>query len=313
MIRIAPAPPREYEAALDLLFDRLSPAERKITIRDVLRSLTSDRIIRHGLLAAWKGPKLVGTTLYAIQRDHTAFVWPPRLRSEEADPSIADALVAALVTGVDAASAWIAQALLDPAARDEAEALDRNGFQHLTDLRFLVHTLGEPLQPLAAGGARPAIVTYEPGVHEERFAKLLEKTYVGTRDCPEVGGRRTGADALVSHRMSGEFEPSRWKLYRVGGKDAGVLLLNAHPEHAAWEVVYVGVAHDSRGLGLGRRMVADALAAAQGAGQSALLLAVDSRNDYASKVYDELGFVETDRKGVHVYFPNASQRSSARR
>jgi hypothetical protein len=97
---------------------------------------------------------------------------------------------------------------------------------------------------------RPEIVTYEPGVHDERFARLLEKTYVGTRDCPEVGGRRTGADAL---------------------------------------------------------------AAAQGAGQSALLLAVDSRNDYASTVYDELGFVETDRKGVHVYFPNANQHSSARR
>jgi ribosomal protein S18 acetylase RimI-like enzyme len=66
-------------------------------------------------------------------------------------------------------------------------------------------------------------------------------------------------------------------------------------------------------LGLGRRMVADALSAARGAGQSALLLAVDSRNNYASKVYDDLGFVETDRKGVHVYFPPATTSSGARR
>lgn len=313
MIRIGAAPPRDYEAALELLFDRLSPTERKIIIKDVLQSLTSERIVRHGLLAAWNGSKLAGAVLYAIQRDRTAFVWPPRLRPEETDRTIADALVAALVAGVDAASAWIAQALLDPAARDDAEALDRNGFQYLTDLRFLVHTLGGPLPLPVAVEDRPEIVTYEPGALDERFARLLEKTYVGTRDCPEVGGRRTGADALVSHRMSGDFDPARWKLYRVGNKDAGVLLLNAHPEHAAWEVVYVGVAHDCRGLGLGRRMVADALVAAKGAGQSALLLAVDNRNSYASKVYDELGFLETDRKGVHVYFPKATKPSSARR
>ena len=51
--------------------------------------------------------------------------------------------------------------------------------------------------------------------------------------------------------MSGDFDPARWKLYRVAGKDAGVLLVNAHPDQAAWEVVYVGVAHDCRGLRTG--------------------------------------------------------------
>jgi ribosomal protein S18 acetylase RimI-like enzyme len=58
-------------------------------------------------------------------------------------------------------------------------------------------------------------------------------------------------------------------------------------------------------------MVRDALNAARDAEQTALLLAVDSRNDYASKVYDELGFVETDRKGVHIYFPSAGVTSDA--
>ncbi len=317
MIRVARAAPSDYEAALDLLFDRLSPDERRITVKDVLRSLSGGRIVRHALLTAWSDEKLAGSILYAIQRDRTAFVWPPRIRStgpgagtggDPTDRVMIDALVAALRAGVDAASAWIAQALLDPAAHDDAHSLDRNGFAYLTDLRFLVRMLAgdTPVaRPVAASkqAEEPEIVGYKPGVDDERFARLLEQTYVGTRDCPEVGGRRSGADALVSHRMSGEFDPARWHLYRVAGKDAGVLLLNAHPEHSAWEVVYVGVAHDCRGWGLGRRMVLDALEAAHDAGQSALLLAVDSRNDYASRVYDQLGFVETDRKGVHVYFP----------
>jgi len=316
MIRIAPAAPHEYEAALELLFDRLFPDERRITVKDVLRSLTGGRIVQHGLLTAWSDKTLRGSILYAIQRDRTAFVWPPRIRGEKAEPLIADALVAALRAGVDSAGAWIVQALLDPAAHDDAEALDRNGFEYLTDLRFLVHMLVGPMvDPNAEKSleGEVEIIRYEPGVHDDRFARLLERTYVGTRDCPEVGGRRSGADALVSHQMSGDFDPSRWKLYRARGKDAGILLLNAHPEHSAWEVVYVGVAHNSRGLRLGCRMVADALSAAQSAGQSALLLAVDSRNDYASKVYDDLGFVETDRKGVHVYFPEATISAGARR
>jgi mycothiol synthase len=315
MIRIAPAAPQEYEAALELLFDRLSPDERRITVKDVLRSLTGGRIVQHGLLTAWSDKTLAGSILYAIQRDRTAFVWPPRIRGEKEVRLIADALVAGLRAGVDSAGAWIVQALLDPAAHDDADALDRNGFEYLTDLRFLVHMLAGPAaDPIAEKSleGEMEIIRYEPGARDDRFARLLERTYVGTRDCPEVGGRRSGADALVSHRMSGDFDPSRWSLYRVAGKDAGVLLLNAHPEHSAWEVVYVGVSHDCRGLGLGRRMMNDALAAAQSAGQSALLLAVDSRNDYASKVYDELGFVETDRKGVHVYFPEKRVQPGAR-
>jgi GNAT superfamily N-acetyltransferase len=354
MIRIAHAAPKDYEAALELLFDRLAPDERRISVKDVLRSLSSSRITRHGLLTAWNEQGLLGSILYAIQRDRTAFVWPPRTCGPQVDQTVADLLVSELRAGVEVSGAWIAQALLDPAARDDAEALDRNGFERLTDLRFLVHLLpgvqvnagarswdvhgkrpsppapqgarGEdldatrfsslpsPLSPGARGAGGEGAprrnlkidcerITFQPGVHDERFARLLERTYVGTRDCPEVGGRRSGADALVSHQVSGEFDPARWTLYRVGGKDAGALLLNAHPEHSAWEVVYVGVSHDCRGLGLGRRMMLDALDAARAAGQSALLLAVDSRNDYASKVYDELGFVETDRKGVHVYFP----------
>jgi len=322
MIRIAPAVPQEYQAALELLFNRLSPDERRNSIKDVLRSLSGGRIIRHALLVAWNDEQLMGSVLYAIQRDRTAFIWPPRLRSAaaagagegESDRTVADALVAALRTGVDSAGAWIAQALLDPAAHDDANVLDRNGFNHLTDLRFLVHMLHpSPDSTEGASDAEVERVTFEPGVNDERFARLLERTYVGTCDCPEVGGRRSGADALVSHTMSGEFDPARWKLYRIAGKDAGVLLLNAHPEHSAWEVVYVGVAHDCRGKNLGRRMMLDALAAARGAGQTALLLAVDSRNDYASKVYDALGFVETDRKEVHVYFPQARSASAAQR
>ena len=53
--------------------------------------------------------------------------------------------------------------------------------------------------------------------------------------------------------MSGDFDPARWKLYRWNNQDAGVLLMNDHPEQSSWELVYLGVAHDCRGHDLGRR------------------------------------------------------------
>ena len=54
------------------------------------------------------------------------------------------------------------------------------------------------------------------------------------------------------------------------------------------------------------------LAAARAAQRSAVLLAVDCRNDYAGKVYDDLGFVETDRRAVHLYFPRRRPAAAAR-
>jgi ribosomal protein S18 acetylase RimI-like enzyme len=126
---------------------------------------------------------------------------------------------------------------------------------------------------------------------------------VKTRDCPELEGTRTGEQALVSHQMSGEFDPTRWKLYRWNDQDAGVLLMNDHPDQSSWEVVYLGVAHDCRGHDLGRRMLYQGLVATRAAQGASVLLAVDCRNEYAGKLYDELGFVECDRRAVHLYLP----------
>ena len=73
--------------------------------------------------------------------------------------------------------------------------------------------------------------------------------------------------------------------------------MNDHPGQSSWEVVYLGVVRDCRGNALGRRMLAHGLAAARAAKRDAVLLAVDCRNDYAGKVYDDLKFVETGSPG----------------
>jgi ribosomal protein S18 acetylase RimI-like enzyme len=105
---------------------------------------------------------------------------------------------------------------------------------------------------------------------------------------------------LESHRLSGGFDPARWKIYRHDGVDAGLLLMNDHPDQNAWEVVYLGVVPSCRGLGVGRTMLQAGLSEAKLAGRDSVLLAVDRRNRYARKLYDDLGFVEMGVRAVHV-------------
>ena len=78
MIEIVPAARDEYEAALALLFDRLPAAEQQASIADVLKALRGGRIALHGLLTAHvETASMVGSILYMLQADRTAFVWPP--------------------------------------------------------------------------------------------------------------------------------------------------------------------------------------------------------------------------------------------
>ncbi len=305
MTEIVPAAPHEYDAALTLLFNQLPPSEQKTAIADVLTALRRGRIANHGVLAAKSDGRMVGSILYLMQQDQTAFVWPPAAAAARV-PATDDALLGEVVRRIDAANAWLGQCLLEIDRHTERAILDRNGFRHLTDLRFLVRRLEHFPSALPITGPDGELletVTYQPGVNDARFARLIERTYVKTRDCPELEGTRTGEQALVSHQMSGEFDPERWKLYRWHGQDVGVLLMNDHPEQSSWEVVYLGVAHDCRGHDLGRRMLYQGLVAARAAQRFSVLLAVDCRNEYAGKLYDELGFVECDRRAVHLYLP----------
>jgi ribosomal protein S18 acetylase RimI-like enzyme len=306
MIEIVEAANDEYQAALGLLFDNLPIAQQKASIFDVLNALRRGRIARHGVLTARADDVIVGSILYMVQLDRTAFVWPPATSGKYREPALEDALLREVIHRVESADAWIGQCLVELNRKHEQETLERNGFKHLTDLRFLVRRLDHVLDraPRPAPDDEPLeTITYQPGTNDARFARLIERTYVETHDCPELEGTRTGEQALLSHRMSGDFHAEHWKLYRWRDQDVGVLLMNDHPDQTSWEVVYLGIAHDCRGNSLGRRILSQGLADAREARREAVILAVDCRNEYAAKVYDDLGFVETDCRAVHLYFP----------
>ena len=174
MTEIVPAAPHEYDEALTLLFNQLPPSEQKTAIADVLTALRRGRIANHGVLAAKSDGRMVGSILYLMQQDQTAFVWPPAAAAARV-PATDDALLGEVVRRIDAANAWLGQCLLEIDRHTERAILDRNGFRHLTDLRFLVRRLEHFPSALPITGPDGELletVTYQPGVNDARFAAI---------------------------------------------------------------------------------------------------------------------------------------------
>ncbi len=134
----------------------------------------------------------------------------------------------------------------------------------------------------------------------ERFAAVVERTYVGTRDCPRLDGVRPIGEVLEGYQAVGCFEPARWFLVRRAGDDIGCLLLADHPPHKLWEIVYMGIIPEARGNGLGLAVTRHAQWLAGTAGAERLVLAVDAANEPAIKGYAAAGFTSWDRRSVFL-------------
>jgi ribosomal protein S18 acetylase RimI-like enzyme len=77
-------------------------------------------------------------------------------------------------------------------------------------------------------------------------------------------------------------------------------LLADHPDDDQWELVYLGVAPESRGQGLGMALARKALAMARRAGRRQLVLAVDAANAPAIEIYRRAGFEAWERRRIFL-------------
>lgn len=298
MITVIAAAPDRRDAALSLLFSRRTAEERARCTDDVLAAERRGELCLDGLLLAEVDGQEVGAAFSALQPDGTGMVWPPVVAGPVSVDDVSDALLQRICRDLDAAGARMGQCIVELDETGERQALVRNGFVHFVNLCFLERSLDDPLPP--PPDVEFETVPFVPSANTERFADVLERTYADTLDCPQLNGSRSGAESLESHRTAGEFDPSRWKIYRAAQADVGVLLLSDHPEQDAWEVVYVGVVPEARGKGIGRAMLLSGLYEARAAGRRAVMLAVDSGNKYARNIYADLGFQDVAVRAVHV-------------
>ena len=170
------------------------------------------------------------------------------------------------------------------------------------------------LRPTAVGRgspdpALPAHPQPPPSFHwqpfgpeiEAEFRAVLEATYQGSLDMPELEGTRGLEDILDGHRGAGLCAPGRWQLGRIPGEPeaAAVLLMTEVAGRDAWEVIYLGLTPAARGRGLGRAVLRHALELARDH-TPRLELAVDLRNTPAVRLYRAAGFLVRDRRAVHL-------------
>jgi GNAT superfamily N-acetyltransferase len=289
--------------ALALLYSRHSPGERAARIDDAFEAARRGELPLDGLLVACDGQRIAGVLL-AVFPTHpggTAFIWPPVLSGDMADcDTVADALLREASRRIEETGAALGQCLLERSEQSERSLLTRNGFLHAADLLYMERELNRSVSSaeLVLEG-----VPFDEPSNANRFAAILERTYIGTRDCPVLSGKRTGREALESHRQTGVFDPQLWNIYRAAGRDIGVLLLAEHPDEDAWEIVYLGVVPEERGRSYGRALAIQALRCAKKAGRARVLLAVDADNHFARRIYDELGFRVVDTRSVFLRFP----------
>jgi ribosomal protein S18 acetylase RimI-like enzyme len=300
---IDPAPPRIAE---------LSPDQEDRGLRLVLGGLAESQISQQvAMLRAWvqrqpmsgyrmwgafRAETLTGSILILRQPGRTAIVWPPRLVAGEPQETALQ-LLRAGQANLPQLGIRMVQALLPTAAGPDAESLLAVGFQHVSDLLYLV-CLAEDF-PTHPPSPKLRFEPYSPALHA-RFAQLVDATYEDTRDCPAVNGVRGIDDVLQGYRATGSFSPERWFIVSHQGEDIGCLLLTDYPEHGIWELIYMGVLPAARGRSWGLGIVRHALWLSRQASRSRLVLAVDAANEPALRMYAAAGFRTWDRTSAYI-------------
>ena len=143
-----------------------------------------------------------------------------------------------------------------------------------------------------------------------QFAKseidsLVEATFVGTLDCPDLDGLRSSAEVVSGFLESKTWNANLpWWVLCEDEKPIGCALVNNHPQ-GIYELAYVGLIPSSRGRGLGRALVNFATHNCRRLGGSYLTTAVDTQNWPACKIYESLGFLEI--RELAVWLPKIAK------
>lgn len=300
---ISPCPPELRAEALALLYRRVPGSLRPQIVANALQEAEAGRVDLDGLWVVRRRGRVVGALLTQLLAGRAAAVWAPEVDLTWGRSATSTALIRHALDDLRARGFRIAQALVDASAsRTAAVDLARGGLTPITALTYLHRDTARPMG-LAFAGARPESFDWRPfgPESEAEFREVLQATYAGSLDMPELEGIRGLEDVLASHRAGGRFDPSRWQLGTVEGEpDALALaLLTAAPDRDAWEVSYLGLSPSARGRGLGRAALAHALDLARPHAPR-LELAVDARNLPADRLYRASGFRPFDRRGVYL-------------
>ena len=303
---VRPVRDDEYDAALRLVV--AGGGEHDIARRvDHLKAMAEeDKFSLRHMMVVVRADELIGAAMFIAQVGGTASVMA---QVPDADQAACAPLGACLL---DRLWTWgrhegcqLAQWLIEPSDRHAQEIGVQGGFTRLTDLISMARDLDADESAYAGTGNVDGELTWVPyhdAVHD-RFAAMIERSWIDSADFPELTGIRTVDQAMAGYRAAGIFDPALWRLYVVDGQDAGVLLLNSMRLARTVELTYIGAAPEYRGRGLGSAMMDQACTAAVRSGAGQMTLAVDCRNHAAFMFYRRRGFMTLLRKTLLIRLP----------
>lgn len=257
-------------------------------------------------VAAEGGPtgSMLGSVLLVPNHGSTAMLFVGQAAGWS-DTSAVVELIKAVCDGPGRSGVSVIQSLIDPGQVVEGQVLERAGLTRLAKLIYMQRAI-EPGEhrmprPTTLGGCdRPTILTYSEATHAD-FARAIEASYVDTLDCPGLVGMRQIDHIIAGHKGTGRYDPRNWLAYfDPAGQPIAVLLLAEVAQGSGMELVYLGVARDYRGKGVGNVLMQYAVSETARLGGSRLYLAVDDRNDPAVRLYTSMSFRASTRKIAFV-------------
>jgi mycothiol synthase len=289
---IEPVRPDDLPQAMERALVRVPAEQRAARVQQCLDMVTSSVLDPRNIWVARLGSDIVAVQVCVSLSGAACLFWLP----STLDP-IADVLIQAALTGMREQGCKVAQLFANVADHEWTAPLRRQGFQSVTRLHQMAHSLTD-VPPVPPTTLRHE--TYRPSLAAQ-FAATLERTYVGTLDCPELNGIRTTEEVIAGHKSQGKFHPECWWLEFEGDRPVGVTMLVEMPDAMTWELAYFGLIPEARGRGLGRAMLLHAMSALLAHPAIALMLAVDARNVPARRLYQSLGFIDIETQDVLLY------------
>lgn len=284
-------PRSEQVEALWLLFGDEPEPVRRNRLQGAVQAARQRSTEFDFLLQARRVNNRVGTVWGQPLAGRNANIWPPFLVPGEPQ-STADLLQSELDRRLADAGFVTAQALLSVEASAQV-GLQRHGYRKVATLLYLSSSSRQfpSTQPASS-------LQFEPFRDSDmaRLTKVIELTYIDTRDAPSLDGTRNVQDVIEGYKSTGEFAPERWFLVRTDGEDVGCLLLTNHPSLQHWELIYMGLIPAARRRGWGSDLVRYAQWQARRAASDALLVSVDIANEPAVAAYARCGFSELARR-----------------
>jgi mycothiol synthase len=289
---IRTCPPADIKQALEVLHAGL-PADQQTALLQTLAQMDplNPRDFQ-GLLVAEAEGTIIAATWVQFTPGNAAAVWPAAF-----DSPAAPLLMAHVDQQLKSHGTALAQMLFSPTEPIAEKLLSVGGFSKLADLAYF--TLERANFPNYSDNPALEFVP-RASDYPDRLHALIEQSYEGTLDCPELNDIRTAAEVVEGYKVQGSFDPDKWFLVRSSGADVGVLILTEHPPGETWELVYMGVVPSARGRGFGEAIVRFGIEQTQQSNAERLVLAVDERNTLALEMYRRVGFVMWDRRCVYA-------------